>query len=138
VTQQINLTDNTVKGNIAFGIPYEDIDDEKVRSAAEMAAVAEFVEHLPEGYDTHVGENGVRFSGGQKQRIALARALYLDRPVLILDEATSALDTETEGGILKALLDMDQDKTIIIITHRKETLENVDQIIDLDKHVSSS
>lgn len=132
VTQQIYLSDDTIKSNIAFGLRSDEIDDARVRKAAKMAALDGFIEHeLPEQYDTIIGENGIRLSGGQRQRIGLARALYLDRPILVLDEATSALDTETEDAVMRAVKNLASQKTIIMIAHRKKSLEGVDTLIDL-------
>lgn len=132
VTQHIYLTDDTLRANIAFGLPKEDIDDEKVRSAAEMASLSDFVEkELPQKYDTMIGENGVRLSGGQRQRIGLARALYLDRPVLVLDEATSALDKDTEQEIMSVIDNLGPDRTVIIITHRTDTIKDDVQVLKL-------
>jgi ABC-type multidrug transport system fused ATPase/permease subunit len=134
VSQHIYLCDDTVKRNIAFGVANEDIDEDQVKLAARMACIDELIEEeLPAGYNTVIGENGMRLSGGQRQRIGLARALYLNRPVLVLDEATSALDTETEDNVMKAIDGLTGTKTIIIIAHRLTTVEKCDQLIKLDK-----
>lgn len=134
VAQHIYLSDDTVRRNIAFGMRDEDIDEAQVRRAAQMACIDTFIEtELGNGYDTIVGENGIRLSGGQRQRLGLARALYLDRSVLVLDEATSALDTETEESVMEAITALKHQKTIILIAHRLSTLENCDQVIDLGK-----
>lgn len=133
VTQHIYLCDDTVRANIAFGVAPEKIDDAMVRQAAKMAALDAFVENdLPHGYDTIVGENGIRLSGGQRQRIGLARALYLNRPILVLDEATSALDTDTETEVMQAVANFSKQKTIIMIAHRLSTLEKCGQILRLE------
>ncbi|MBY3363415.1 ABC transporter ATP-binding protein [Rhizobium laguerreae] len=132
VGQQIYLTENSLKQNIAFGVPKGDIDLERVRWASRTAAIDDFIEReLPAGYDTYVGENGAQLSGGQRQRIAIARALYLDRPVIILDEATSALDAHTERSVMASIDNLKGSKTIIIITHKMNNLENVDQVVEL-------
>lgn len=133
VTQHIYLTDDTVRKNIAFGLADGQIDDEKVKHAAKMAALDEFIENdLPAQYETIIGENGIRLSGGQRQRIGLARALYLDRPILVLDEATSSLDHETEAEVMQAITNIGRQKTIIMIAHRTHSLAHADQIIDLN------
>lgn len=133
VTQHIYLCDDTVRANIAFGVSPENIDDGMVRQAAKMAALDAFVENdLPHGYDTIVGENGIRLSGGQRQRIGLARALYLNRPILVLDEATSALDTDTENEVMQAVSNFSKQKTVIMIAHRLSTIEKCEQILSLD------
>jgi ABC-type bacteriocin/lantibiotic exporter with double-glycine peptidase domain len=132
VGQHIYLTENSLKQNIAFGVPEAEIDLEKVRWASQAAAIGDFIEReLPDGFDTHVGENGAQLSGGQRQRIGIARALYLDRPVIILDEATSALDAETERGVMGAIDRLKGSRTIIIITHKLSNLDNVDKLVKL-------
>ncbi len=134
VSQHIYLSDDTLRRNIAFGLSNDDIDDDMVRKAAEMAALSDFIERdLPQGYDTVIGENGVRLSGGQRQRVGLARAFYLNRPVIVLDEATSALDTETEDNVMDAINAQAHNKTIIMIAHRLSTISQCDQVITLDK-----
>lgn len=133
VTQNIYLIDDTIRANIAFGVAETDIDDHKLRDAARMAALDDFIEsELPDSYNTIVGENGIRLSGGQRQRIGLARALYLDRPVLVLDEATSALDITTEEKIIASIQSLSAEKTIIIIAHRPATIDHCDHIIDMN------
>ncbi|WP_299961905.1 ABC transporter ATP-binding protein [uncultured Roseobacter sp.] len=132
VPQQIFLTDDTVAHNIAFGAATADIDMEAVTRAAKIASLHNFVEtELPEGYQTHVGERGVRLSGGQRQRIGIARALYHDPDVLILDEATSALDNITERAVMEAVHNIGGKKTIIMIAHRLSTVKNCDEIFML-------
>ncbi|WP_034765871.1 ABC transporter ATP-binding protein [Rossellomorea vietnamensis] len=126
IPQSIFLSDDTIRGNIAFGIDTKDIDEEAVWRALEQAQLKEFVEALPEQLDTSVGERGVRLSGGQRQRIGIARALYHNPEILFMDEATSALDNETEKEIMKAIDDLKGDKTLIIIAHRLSTIENCD------------
>jgi ABC-type multidrug transport system fused ATPase/permease subunit len=129
VPQSIYLIDDTVTRNIAFGIADEEIDQRRVEVAARMANAHDFiVEVLPAGYDTRVGDRGVRLSGGQRQRIAIARALYDDPDLLILDEATSALDTTNEDAILEAIRTLAHRKTIIIVAHRFTTIQNCDVV----------
>ncbi|MGG3912309.1 ABC transporter ATP-binding protein [Rossellomorea vietnamensis] len=126
IPQSIFLSDDTIRGNIAFGVDNKDIDEEAVWRALEQAQLKEFVEALPEQLDTSVGERGVRLSGGQRQRIGIARALYHNPEILFMDEATSALDNETEKEIMKAIDELKGDKTLIIIAHRLSTIENCD------------
>lgn len=132
VPQSIFLADTTIAGNIAFGIPPEQIDIERVRKAAAQARIDEFIESRSEGYSAIVGERGVRLSGGQRQRIGIARALYKQASVLVFDEATSALDSETEQAVMQAIEGLDRDLTILIIAHRLSTLKNCDTIVQLD------
>lgn len=128
IPQSIFLTDDTIRNNVAFGVEEELIDDEKVKTALEEAQLLEYVESLPEGLDTMVGEQGVRISGGQKQRIGIARALYKNPEVLVLDEATSALDNETEAAIMESIRHLKGKKTMIIIAHRLTTIQDCDVI----------
>lgn len=132
VSQDVVLFNDTIRNNIAYGT-LRDIDDAAVVQAAEAAYVTEFTEHLPEGLNTLVGENGVRLSGGQRQRLAIARALLKNAPILILDEATSALDTASERQIQTALDNLRQGRTCIIIAHRLTTIENADRIVVLQQ-----
>jgi ATP-binding cassette, subfamily B, bacterial PglK len=133
VPQQIFLTDDTVRANIAFGLPAEAIDDAAVERAARVAELHDFVtQELPRGYETTVGERGVRLSGGQRQRIGIARALYHDPDVLILDEATSALDNLTERAVMDAVHNLGHAKTIILIAHRLSTVRSCDAIFMLE------
>jgi ATP-binding cassette subfamily B protein len=131
VPQNIFLADATIAENIAFGIPSDEIDIERVRKASEQARIAEFIESRPEAYNSTVGERGVRLSGGQRQRICIARALYKQANVLIFDEATSALDNETEQAVMQVIEDLSKDLTLIIIAHRLTTLKNCTQILEL-------
>ena len=133
VPQQIYLSDDTISGNIAFGIPDSSIDLNKVKKAASIARLDEFIERLPEKYDSVVGERGVRLSGGQMQRVGIARAVYDDPEVLILDEATSALDSITEKEFMEALEAAAAVKTLVIIAHRINTVRNCDTIIMLEE-----
>lgn len=126
VPQTIYLTDDTIRNNIAFGVDEKKIDNEKIWTALEKAQLREFIEDLPHGLDTLIGERGVRLSGGQRQRLAIARALYLDPQILVLDEATSALDTETETAVMESIDALQGEKTLIIIAHRLTTIRNCD------------
>ncbi len=128
IPQDIYLSDATIRENIAFGIADEAIDDDAVWRAVDAAQVREFVERLPEGLNTFVGERGVRLSGGQRQRIGIARALYHDPDVLVMDEATSALDTETERYVMAAIEHLKGSRTLIIIAHRLSTVEACDRL----------
>ena len=129
VPQSIYLTDDTLAANIAFGLPPDEIDHAAVRRAAGIAALHDFVTaELPKGYDTVVGERGVRLSGGQRQRVGIARALYHDPALLVFDEATSALDTITERVVMDAVRRLRNDKTVILIAHRLSTVRDCDAI----------
>jgi ABC-type multidrug transport system fused ATPase/permease subunit len=132
VPQTIFLIDSSIRANIAFGIDERDIDDERVVRALDLAQLREFVEELPAGMNELVGERGVRLSGGQRQRIGIARALYLDPPILVFDEATSALDLETEKEVMKSMDKLRTEKTIVIVTHRISALEHCDQILVIE------
>ena len=126
IPQQIYMLDTNIRKNVAFGVPEEDIDDEKVWAALKEAQLDEHVRSLPDGLDTEIGQHGIRFSGGQRQRIGIARALYEDPEVLVLDEATSALDNETEAAIMESVNRLHGRKTLIIIAHRLQTIEKCD------------
>jgi ABC-type multidrug transport system fused ATPase/permease subunit len=134
VPQQIFLSDDTVSANIAFGVRPDRVDQDAVERAARIAELHDFVvSEMPQGYDTYLGERGVRLSGGQRQRIGIARALYRDPDVLILDEATSALDNLTEKAVMAAVHNLGRRKTVILIAHRLTTVESCDRIFMLEK-----
>ena len=133
VPQAIFLADISIAENIAFGVPPEQIDQERVRAAAKQAQIAEAIEGWTEGYDTLVGERGVRLSGGQRQRIGIARALYKRADVIVFDEATSALDNQTEAAVMQAIEGLHPDLTILIVAHRLTTLRSCDQIVELER-----
>jgi subfamily B ATP-binding cassette protein MsbA len=129
VGQHIILFNETVAANIAYGAQRRKVTDEEIRQVAEKAHALEFIEKMPDGMNTLIGENGVRLSAGQRQRVAIARALIKDAPILILDEATSALDTESEKIVQLALETLRQGRTSLIIAHRLSTIENADRIM---------
>lgn len=132
VNQQVTLFNDTIANNIAYGAR-DRYTEEQIRQAAEAAHAMEFIEALPDGLDTLVGDNGMRLSGGQRQRLAIARALLKDAPILILDEATSALDTQSERYIQDALEAVMKGRTTLVIAHRLSTIENADMIVVMDK-----
>lgn len=131
IPQEIYLTDDTIRRNVAFGLPPSKIDDERVWEVLEAAQIANFVAGLERGIDTVVGEEGVRLSGGQRQRVAIARALYRNPELLVLDEATSSLDYETERDVMSAVTELAGRKTLLTVTHRLNSVENCDRIIVL-------
>lgn len=131
IPQVIYLSDDTIRNNIAFGVEEQYVDEKAVQEAVEKAQLTEFIESLPNGLDTVVGDRGVRLSGGQRQRIGIARALYHDPEILVLDEATSALDNETEAAVMQAIENLQGTKTMIIIAHRLTTIRNVDIIYEV-------
>lgn len=128
IPQMIFMLDDTIKRNVAFGVPEDKIDEERLWNVLKEAQLDEFVKTLPEGVETSIGERGIRLSGGQRQRIGIARALYNDPEVLILDEATSALDNDTESAIMDAINSLHGKKTLVIIAHRLQTIEKCDII----------
>ena len=130
VSQEVVLFNDTLAANIAYGDPAP--SQERIEAAARAAHAHEFIERLPQGYQSPVGENGGRLSGGQRQRLAIARAIYKDAPILILDEATSALDTESERLVQQALERLMEGRTTVVIAHRLSTIENADRIVVLD------
>lgn len=128
IPQMIFMLDDTIRKNVAFGVPEDKIDEERLWAVFREAQLDEFIKSLPEGENTSIGERGIRLSGGQRQRIGIARALYNDPEVLILDEATSALDNDTEAAIMEAINRLHGRKTLIIIAHRLQTIEKCDMI----------
>ncbi len=128
IPQMIFMLDDTIRKNVAFGVPEDKIDEERLWEVLKEAQLDEFVKSLPEGVDTGIGERGIRLSGGQRQRIGIARALYHDPEVLVLDEATSALDNDTEKAIMEAINRLHGRKTLIIIAHRLQTIEQCDMV----------
>ena len=132
VPQNIYLADSSIEENIAFGIVKEKIDRQRVKKAAQQAQISELIEEWKDGYQTLVGELGVRLSGGQRQRIGIARALYKRADVLIFDEATNALDSQTEQAVMESIEGLASELTVFIIAHRLTTLKNCDKIIKLD------
>ena len=133
VPQTIFLTDDTLRRNVAFGLPNAQIDEAAVQRAIYAAQLEDYVKALPDGLDTLVGERGIRLSGGQRQRIGIARALYHDPAVLVLDEATSALDTETERGVIEAVRALQGTKTVIIVAHRLSTVQHCERLYRLER-----
>jgi len=129
IPQSIYLADDTVRNNVALGLPADQINDEQVWKAIELAQLKSWIETLPDEIDTVVGERGVRLSGGQRQRIGIARALYHDPDVLVMDEATAALDNETERAFVQAINNLSGKKTMIIIAHRLSTVQNSDCLV---------
>jgi ATP-binding cassette subfamily B protein len=130
VSQDVFLFEGTVRENIAYG----DVraNEESIKVAADSAEATEFINALPQGLDTLVGERGIKLSGGQRQRLSLARAILKDPPILILDEATSAVDNETEAAIQRSLLRLSKDRTVIVVAHRLSTIVSADEIVVLD------
>ena len=131
VSQDVVLFDDSIRNNIAFG--REQATDEDIIRAAQLAYAHEFVERFPKGYQTIVGEKGVKLSGGERQRLAIARAILRDPPLLILDEATSALDTESERVVQLALANLMKNRTTVVIAHRLSTIQQADRIMVLDR-----
>lgn len=131
VPQTVYLIDDTIRNNVAFGIDADAIDDVKIWNALEKAQLKGFIEALPEGLDTIIGERGVKFSGGQRQRIAIARALYHDPEIMVFDEATAALDGETENAVMDAINRLRGEKTLIIIAHRLNTISHCNRFYEV-------
>jgi subfamily B ATP-binding cassette protein MsbA len=131
VTQETILFNDTVRNNIAYGQP--DVPLAKVQEAAKMALAHDFILRMPDGYDTVIGEKGVRLSGGERQRLAIARAILKNAPILILDEATSALDTESEAFVQAALGNLMQNRTVFVIAHRLSTVRHASRIVVLER-----
>lgn len=137
VNQSPSLFNDTIAKNIAYGD--DEVDEEKLKESAELSGCIEFIENLPSGFESEIGDDGVLLSGGQRQRLAIARAFYKDSPIIILDEATSSLDTESELIVQEALEKLITNRTTIVIAHRLSTIENASKIIVLDEgHISES
>ncbi len=132
IPQSIYLIDESIRDNIAFGIDADKIDEKRLWEVLEEAQLKEFIEELPKGLDTTIGDRGVRLSGGQRQRIGIARALYNDPEILVFDEATSALDNDTEAAVMEAINSFHGKKTMIIIAHRLNTIEKCDIIYKVE------
>ena len=129
VSQDVILFDDTIKNNISYA--KEDASDHDIKKACKFAAANEFIEKLPNGYDTLIGENGIRLSGGQKQRISIARAILKESPLILLDEATSSLDAESEEIVQNAIMNLTKNKTTLVIAHRLSTIHNANKIFVL-------
>lgn len=139
IPQTIFLMDDTIRNNIAFGIESSKINESQLEKAIDGAQLKEFIDSLPEGLNTEIGERGVRLSGGQRQRIGIARALYFNPEILVLDEATSALDNDTESAVMEAIDNLAGTKTLLIIAHRLTTIKNCDIVYEIkDKKVGIS
>jgi ATP-binding cassette subfamily C protein len=132
VPQNFFLADDSIRANIAFGIPQGDIDNDRIENAVRTAQLETFIKDLPDGLDTLIGEKGTRISGGQRQRIGLARALYREPEILVLDESTSALDKHTEEEFYVALRKQEKRMSVILVTHRLSTLEHADLIFVME------
>ena len=131
VPQQVFLTDDTLRNNIAYFVPGDEISESAVATAVRSAQLDGLVRELPDGLDTLVGENGVRLSGGQRQRIGIARALYRNPSVIVLDEATSALDSKTEAAVMECVQSMRSERTILIGSHRMSFIEYCDRVFEI-------
>jgi subfamily B ATP-binding cassette protein MsbA len=129
VSQDIILFDDTIKNNIAYA--KDGASMEEINRACKFAAAEEFIEKLPQNYDTLIGENGIRLSGGQKQRLSIARAILKESPIILLDEATSSLDAESEEIVQNAISNLTKNKTTLVIAHRLSTIHNADKIFVL-------
>ena len=127
------MADSTLAENIAFGVPRDAIDLDRVKKAARQAQIADFIESSSEGYQAYVGERGIRLSGGQRQRIGIARALYKQVSVLVFDEATSALDNSTEQSVMDAIEGLNRNLTILMIAHRMTTVRRCDFIVEVEQ-----
>jgi len=138
VPQNIYLSDGSIEENIAFGVQKDRINRQQVKMAAQQAQIAHLIEQWQEGYQTFVGERGIRLSGGQRQRIGIARALYKKSNVLVFDEATSALDNETEREVMKAIKGLGDEITVLIIAHRLTTLKDCDKVVKLGDNYALS
>ncbi|MDA8727119.1 ABC transporter ATP-binding protein/permease [Candidatus Pelagibacter bacterium] len=133
VSQSIYLADSSIKENIAFGIPYNEIDNKKINETIEKSQISDFINQLPNGIDTIIGERGVQLSGGQRQRIGIARSLYYQSNLIIFDEATSSLDGLTEEAVIKSINNIQNIKTVVIVAHRLASVKNCHRIYFIDK-----
>ena len=133
VPQTIYLFDSTIAENIAFGVEPALIDYDRLRYSARKANILEYIESLPNGFDSFIGERGVRISGGQRQRIGIARALYKKSQIMIFDEATSALDNSTEISVMDSISKIDKQLTLVLIAHRLSSLDKCDSIYEVNK-----
>ena len=131
VSQEVVLFDDTVRNNIGYGRQGATLDD--VMRAAQLAYAHDFIARMPDGYDTLIGERGLKLSGGERQRLAIARAILRDPPILVLDEATSALDTQSERIVQMALSNLMRNRTTLVVAHRLSTIQNADRIVVLDR-----
>ena len=135
VSQDIILFDDTVRANIAYA--NLNASEEQIKKACDFAAASEFIEKLPQNYETIIGENGIKLSGGQKQRISIARAILKDSPIILLDEATSSLDAESEEKVQNAIINLTKNKTTLVIAHRLSTIIRANKIIVLKSRKNS-
>ena len=131
VSQDIILFDDTVRANIAYA--NMSATDEQIKKACDFAAASDFIEELPNAYETIIGENGIRLSGGQKQRVSIARAFLKNSPIILLDEATSSLDAESEEKVQNAVINLTKNKTTLVIAHRLSTIIRADKIIVMNR-----
>ena len=131
VSQDIILFDDTIRANIAYA--KLDATNDEISKACDFAAASEFIESLPQSYETMIGENGIRLSGGQKQRISIARAVLKNSPIILLDEATSSLDSDSEEKVQNAIMNLTKNKTTLVIAHRLSTIIRANKIIVLNK-----
>jgi ABC-type multidrug transport system fused ATPase/permease subunit len=131
VPQDVYLLDDTIANNVAYGVDKKDINFEKVKQCIEKVFLKDFLSVLPKGLDTIVGERGSNISGGQKQRLGIARALYRNPDILLLDESTNSLDSDTEDKLIKDLLNIKKDLTIIFVTHKINILKNFDKVYEI-------
>ena len=131
VSQDVMLFDDTVRANIAYA--NMNASEEQIKRACDFAAASDFIEELPNSYETIIGENGVRLSGGQKQRISIARAFLKNSPIILLDEATSSLDAESEEKVQNAVMNLTKNKTTLVIAHRLSTIIRADKIIVMNR-----
>ena len=131
VSQDIILFDDTIRANVAYA--KLNASEEEIKNACDFAAASDFIEALPESYETLIGENGIRLSGGQKQRISIARAVLKNSPIILLDEATSSLDSESEEKVQNAITNLTKNKTTLVIAHRLSTIIRADKIFVLNQ-----